>query len=1459
MANLFWLGGTGANVAMAYARMQYLGLIPIDRSNSRHFFIDSPENFGRTDEVEHYDRNVGVNALMTLLKFQEGSQIFKLVPPSYKNFQEFLNIHPKMGIFYQGIEDYCGTDIGTIPVKHGNYYIPTIASAITHTQSESLEKMRTNEQNSIICSSSYGGTGAGVGPFLASYLLEQGHIVKIIHLNHWLIDESKKEVKRIIQHNEVANSFYIGSLRQNLEERNLADNLKHFLFHVPEGWQQQTPPGQNSNTTQEVSNPYPYFVATHIHRLLTPAPGIEYPDGIFKVSIDPRMMENNPAFMYAYAYTRLCALTKEGPFREFDFVLQLMNSKLPYWGLSQIRWEKSFFLNMRDKWYGDEIRRNEALRAIKTRLDSKKAGYVLNWPGFQVKEIDPPVVDAPPIRLLSYPTVFASYFYFLSHLEESHNTEFQEAYLALVALVITKRVYAEIDTDVDSLNYDKVTGAMPFSLSDKTEVLGYVAKKGVYVWPLLKHLKELQNRLRTDNTLQQALRTIHEMTSEQLPWQEDDPLAQALRSWAGTNVTGEQQRSVWTNLSLFQEIKSISGKEFATNHQYKVSQIIAPHQGENCDIIFHLQEADNGISVPANQYNLFVIDNPGNGLKILQYTNVLKNGYSKKIFRKKEIAQKLILNYRTILDLSEVKNENYEVEILHPRHILANHTFEFSLVEDSAIGKSVVPWPLRKNYVSCLKPLEGWHSDTNVNYPTLTGEFVDMRPHRIKNWGVVTEVDPINASEFMVKLHSTLFGESNAKVRQSEASYQGYIWPCDFQTKRLLKDWKYYSIMVTAAPETIILANEVATTITNDSSTVQEQWFFYQEDWQQLKTIRPDIHIGICQGNPPKAIALEYFDKNAALYYGAYFPIMPATTKNFDNAQATLGIDFGTSNTCAAVDIGINTENTTIQMNPSELLYPIFASHLWQTNDLLDFGWVPYFSMPRSGLVRGTAKIFPTGLCRFKEAVWERIELHLQDDGTLQFNASNNEPHLPLVDFTIPGDKLKEQVRNAVTVYNLKWEPNDKRKLIYWKDFLTTYLLFLSAHLFMGSQFKHTRFNTLNVKTTIPLKFSQTPVKVDNLDFSNMEDAFKTVLASAVKDVSQLTGLSLTLNNKTAFSYEAVAPLRADWQLLNNRTGSLLVVIDVGGGTTDVAVLKGTTCISTSSFVFAGNNPFGETFGEDYMTAQISLRNRSDNKREGTITGTQELHRFLDLIAAYTALLTGAAILQTDWKADKIGDIKICLYGQGWHLAQFHGDIHGKPNADYVEEIIKEHILAIFNDKVRPELGENGQQYAKLDKNNISIRKNATQSKVSCSLGAIEARSINVENAREMTFVGISSNSENGIKWHEKACDKEIRHKETIALEAVCPNLLLEKGALKLLLEDNWDNMNSMLDLFVNGFLKRNYVEYLLETEIGGYDPTQKGNVKMKLDIINKDILPAPDSKPNQNVADDIGIPNEND
>nr|VFJ44037.1 MAG: hypothetical protein BECKFM1743C_GA0114222_100084 [Candidatus Kentron sp. FM]VFJ55045.1 MAG: hypothetical protein BECKFM1743A_GA0114220_101412 [Candidatus Kentron sp. FM]VFK10935.1 MAG: hypothetical protein BECKFM1743B_GA0114221_101612 [Candidatus Kentron sp. FM] len=1437
MANIFWLGGTGANVAMAFARMQYLGLVP--NSGLRHFFIDSPENFGpATMEPGREDINIGVDALKRL-GLGESSEPYPipLTQQSYQTFQQFLAAKPQLKPFYEGIPDY--DEILNTPVKDGNYYMPAIAAAMAHAEFIPPDG-RLIDNRSIICASSYGGTGAGVAPFLAKHLLKLGHDIKVIYLNHWLVNPAQSDVARITRHNERANIDYMGKLKDNAGGSGQGAQLDWFLFYVTEDWRQQTPPDRPNNTGMEIANPFPYYAANHIAWLVgdgAGGAGQQLKGGIYRLEIDKEGIANNRAFIHAYAHTRLAATCDRELPGDFDFVLALMAPRrgAPRWGLRRLAWDKTAFARLRDMEYTSDGARQQAIRG---RIEEENRGSgegkrknLLDWTGFRALPFQLPDLNEP-IRLISYPSLFASYHYFRDRLQS--DTACREAYLALVALVATKQVYVEYDPFVDKMAFGRESRAMPFKLVDAGGLpLGYAAERGLYLWPPQGRIPELRGRLARENLLRRALQQLYERQRDdggRMLWESNSPLGQALTNWGTThNAALDTGRKVSINLKFFEELYFAGGGEHIVPERYKPSTLDSREGGTTGRIIFKREGDEFGLAISGPDHNLFVLDD-----KLLQYVNVLRPGNDRRMPRGEGLRSYLILNYRTLVDLSDLPSPEggkYEVEILHPRHILADYAFEFPRVEGGARAGSFAPWPLRKGYIGCLEPAGGWHAAGRVNYPAADNGYVDMRPHRIRNWGHVEEVDPLNRDAFLIPLHSTIplrdaprDNKPVGETKISKTTYQGYVWPCDAQSKRFLNSWRFYSIMVTCSPGERLLANEIT-----DQPTTREHWFFRHaaDGWQPLRDVPSSrgTFMGTCLGEPPEALAFEFTDPVQDFYYGGYFPLPPPETLSPGELKGSLGIDFGTSNTCSAVSTGI-AEMETVKMNPSELLYPVFSNQEWERLKDLGFGWVPWLGFESTGRYGGKAEIFPSGLHSLRPEEWEQVNIKQEDDGKLIFYSIGELARGPLEHFTIPGEHIQDLPE--YTSYNIKWAGKEKTRIVLWKDFFTVYLLFLSAHLFMGRQFPQNRFTALDINATMPMRFRQSGESspAELVKFRDLGEAFEKVIQAAAREVQGYTGLKL---NYGATFYESIASTQSLASRLTE--GEVFVVVDVGGGTTDVAVLKGHRCISSSSFVFAGNNPFGAAFNEKYIQRQLNIGKADDQAVDPMGGKSHLLSDFIRTLANYTALLVGAAIKQTGLRPTKKGKLKlsVCLFGQAWHLAKFDPELVGtKSNRrEYRKAIVMKEILEAFNGRVRPELL--GKDFPELGENNILIGNDAASSKTGCCMGAINTVSIDkVDEASEVTFLGLSYRGadKEEVPWH--ALDNGIRigSYDDIEADALCPGLMIAKGTLgnRLINNDRWTTLTNPGGPIRNRRVQRNYLEYFLEAEVGGFTRTDDTN-----------------------------------
>ncbi|MBF0497550.1 MAG: hypothetical protein HQK58_13405, partial [Deltaproteobacteria bacterium] len=919
--------------------------------------------------------------------------------------------------------------------------------------------------------------------------------------------------------------------------------------------------------------------------------------------------------------------------------------------------------------------------------------------------------------------------------------------------------------------------------------------------------------LREDGTLREVLHQMKRVNGKGVIWKNDSQLGKYLDSWTRANQKARWSGTIWYNLEFFKDIM------FPNEHTIVPKEaLITALQLLGEDMVIQYPDGCH-LNISGERHNLFVY---GHGEKrILQYTNTLKFAYDKKFDRQDNVRSKLILNYQTVLDLAQT---GHEVEILHPSHIFTNRTVEFGQSITPQRATPVVPWPLRKEYVDCLEPDKGWHTDDKVNYPQLHEGCVDMRPHKIKNWGKVNEVDPLNEGSFLIRVTETLADGSQTGLNKvTDMTYQCYIWPCDKAQRRFLAGWKYYSIMVTARPGNRTLAR---------SGNGEEEVWYYKTSadagWVALDKVSPTIHMTAWKGVAPTGVVFDFTDK-FGLCCGGYFPILAEVTpQEIEADPLRVGIDFGTLSSCSSFCLASG-HNAPTEMNPSDLLYKVFSNKLWGQH-VVDFAWVPHFSQ-----ARGSVKVFPTGIFSLRKADWDKIEIFYRDSDNI-FHSQI--PHLPLRHYTIPGDSLDESIANdpAYCVYNIKWEHGVTKKLIYWKDFLTCYLLMLQAHFYMGAQqYVPNRFSRLSVYVSVPLKFEGLTINIPGQAIADdLRKAFILVVKAAAQDAGWLSGLEIDFNERNTVS-EAVAPIPRELK-------GLSLIIDVGGGTTDVAVLSDNKCISCSSFVFSGNNPFRAVYREDYLRYQRAL---STGQRPLADSG-ETVADFIYELCAYTALLAGAAIKQVGriGESDRSGDqsnkmtgFRIYLSGRAWHLAVSHPLIAGKANAKsrYINEVIKKSICGLFNEQVRPRLLD--QDFPIMGEDNIDISSEPEKSKLACSLGTISrGRHVRVDDDIHTlpTFLGISYIDIKGktVEWFEQVGDSPIPDPDSIGVRAVSPSLLVKEEELTRLVRNSFIEMN-LGDPFRRGRIVRNFTEYLLENRLGGF------NGDIRTITLNRELIPS--------------------
>ncbi len=1394
MANFFWVGGTGANVAMAYARMLYLGLIDFDdqvNDQNQHLFIDTPENLNNAHiglntfgKIGAHSKTSGTDLKLWDSTPAELSVSLMSSGATFTTFGDFLITRPGLAQFYKGFP----SSVIKTPVQHGNYYNPCVGATMASVELDfdTIEsRIRPNDMN-ILCGSCYGGTGSGVIPVLADWLISKNKSVKIVYLNRWILDNKKDAINDIAEANEASNIQYL----KELKNRN--DRLEYFNFNIDDDkWVSNPPTGINTNTLNEIPNPFPYLIANCIAQLLLSAPGDIPPYGSFRISIQKEEMPRNPAFVFAYAYLRL-AHVSDGLIDDYSFVTSLMQDD-PRWNLRRLIWDPAVFKHIQSLEQGrsnvQEVRAN-ILNFCKKRLKGKT--HFFDWTGFMVKNSESESTNK---RIESFPSIFAGYYFF------KHNfTDHRDAYLALLALIITKRVYCEWDTEAEKLGFTRQVGCPPIRFSNVDGPIGYTCLANHLIWPLRGAMSRLENLLKTDIEVKSAIRTL----GNQLTLGNNNPLLNnnflrgAVDHWIANN--SDHDRTTWITMEFFKphlplDLNAVQSMSFPL----QVSKITYT----NNNILFNYANNQN-LSIDCNDHSLLVNDGV-----IHQLVDVMPLD-GKQLDRKlKHIIPSeycnnnyLVLSTDLVLDLSGVA---YGRQIVHPSFILPDNTVRFALGSGN-----IVPWPVRKQFIDCISLGSSVHP---VEITIEDSVYVDMHNNQILNWEKPQPNDKDSSNPFLVY------------VEESETlKYQGCVWPYDRQTSGFLHEWRFYSVRVVRQLTTQSQSIAQYLGIQKDPEK-DEQWFLHA-DGKCLSFVgdsRGTRMVSCMVDNPPTGLSFEIANKGELIATGYFKLPSSSSVGNKTLNQVDIGLDFGTVSTCAASKDSEGNLHK-IRMNPADHIYKLFEHQDWEENNIEQTEWVPFIDVDKNPLFLSSLY----SLHELKGKNWGslvKLEVQDNDPNLLSIQLKDNDTgfvnakiRLPLQDFTIPGERLQDVILNdnEFCIHNLKWADTAEKRLIYWHDYLTTYILFLSAHVYinnLGQHFKNQRFNQINLRLTFPLKFTLiNDLKLNKINgtelTTNLEKAFKGILNSVATTVTEYTGINISCDS---FVYEAVASIPE-----NIVKDQIQLVIDVGGGSTDIAVFEGidnkkASCIAVSSFVYGGQNPV-RTLSTDY------IRN-IDGYRE--LPDTQVVFEaFIDSLCTYTALFVGAMIKQ---KGNRCFDnLKVYLLGRSWQLARFHRQCIGsKSDQDqFVKRLISQKILQQINGPIYDELKWDHEGVSPLDSKQIDFRvEDSLYLKYACAYGALTSASLHgdLPSINNLPFMGLSYISvQDGKKysWHDTSPRQAGLHNaKDIILSGISPALLMMNAPLKERLDDKFRSFESAATK--DGIIKVNVLEYLLSQVIG--------------------------------------------
>jgi hypothetical protein len=287
-----------------------------------------------------------------------------------------------------------------------------------------------------------------------------------------------------------------------------------------------------------------------------------------------------------------------------------------------------------------------------------------------------------------------------------------------------------------------------------------------------------------------------------------------------------------------------------------------------------------------------------------------------------------------------------------------------------------------------------------------------------------------------------------------------------------------------------------------------------------------------CVESRPGWIAVEFEDKQRQetvgnvsrqdVVGGGVWKI-PAASDSYPTGETTLGIDFGTSNTCIAWHAASGIDLLPIEqcdhfiIRGSDLPKQLTTADIW---------------LPRQGFGRNRA-LLPTEIL-----MREKIGIH-------RSRGKEVEAWKPVVDYSIPTSGVESLYNeNEHIVADFKWQnmianewfANSERYKDLQIKYIELLLLLAMARLAMSGNIGE----SLNVMFSYPLAFD-----------TKMQDDFRLVLSAAATNVSQQTGVTvrpeLKLDEARAAANSTEDPGIYD---------SACLYVDIGGGSTDIALLE---------------------------------------------------------------------------------------------------------------------------------------------------------------------------------------------------------------------------------------------------------------------------------------------------------------
>jgi hypothetical protein len=508
--------------------------------------------------------------------------------------------------------------------------------------------------------------------------------------------------------------------------------------------------------------------------------------------------------------------------------------------------------------------------------------------------------------------------------------------------------------------------------------------------------------------------------------------------------------------------------------------------------------------------------------------------------------------------------------------------------------------------------------------------------------------------------------------------------------------------------------------------------------------------------NRPRAISLvDAGDKERGIFFLSEF-----NQVDVDSDQpATLAMDFGTSNTCLAVDTG----------KPETLAFSMSPKMLWGIPPTLES---PGFVPRKWGGEKG---FFPTILLSRKSD--ERLPTTEPHEVKLK--------HLLKVDVPCLHNKISERLiagnyDSQWRVHpNLKWDADTR---IPWRTlFLQSTLLYAHAEIFFTRKAKLKKY-----AFTYPLAFSD---KYGTLYHEKAKDAIKQIRHLCYGEPVTEEPNYFKMDESTAIAKSLKQ---------SGLTGLLEVFVDIGGGTADIAIRHQDNFVVLDSLKVAGKSFFQiaektlerpeisgssqlkkhleQLLGRDpkssvlrlplgalYSVQINELDDRTFKEREESILdqgmGGKSFNKyrsqlFFHHLLSYSLLQACAAAVAGNLNLSN--GIKLILGGNGWGLLLF---AEWKRSSSMLKQEA-EHILALLKANLLKNASESERQIIEkiyISGLNLLNEKNLSEAKNSVALGALKAVETAESTDDKEPFAGININQlkindaePQDIKWFER-------------------------------------------------------------------------------------------------------------